>query len=144
MNITKEIEKLAKKYDIEVIFEKIDDLGGYILYDNPKYIFISEDYKTKRPDLLRIFFHELGHIHCLRTGKWRAYHSSFALYNNKNTYYKNYLRTALKAERWVDKWAYNELQKYDRRIAYDFPYSGKHAQQWFYESHLNGIKSKII
>lgn len=143
MTITQEIKKLAKHYEVEIIFEEIDDLGGYILYDNPKFIFIDNEYKKKRADLLRIFFHELGHIYCLRTGKWKAYHSSFSLYDNKNIYYKNYVSTALRAERWIDKWAAAELKKYDKRVSYDFPYSGKKAQQWFHESHLNSIKSKL-
>lgn len=143
MTPIQEIKKLEEYYEVKVIFEEIDDLGGYILYDNPKFIFIGNDYKKKRADLLKVFFHELGHIHCLRTGKWKAYHSSFRSYDDKKNYYKKYLRTALKAERWVDNWAYNELKKYDKRVSYDFPYSGKEAQQWFYKSHLNSIKLKL-
>lgn len=138
--LKQEIKKLSEKYEVEIIFEKMDDLGGYILYDNPKAIFITESYKNKRADFLRIFFHELGHIHCIRNRKWKAYHSSFAIYKDKKTYYKKYIHTALKAEKWVDSWAAKELKKYDNRVKYDFPFSNKNIEKWFRETHLNEIK----
>lgn len=141
--IEKEINNLSKKYDVNVIFDDFYDLGGYINYDDPNHIFIANCCKKDRSETLRIFFHELGHIFSLRTGKWKAYHSSLKTYHDKKNYYKKYLRTALKAERWVDNWAYNELKKYDKRIKYDFPYYGNDAKKWFYETHLNDIKIKI-
>lgn len=143
MKLSKEINLLSKKYNVNVIFEDFDDLGGYIIPNNSNYIFIANSCKKNRSEVLRIFFHELGHIFCLRNKIWEAYHSSFRSYYNKKRYYKNYLMTALKAERWVDNWAYNELKKYDKRIKYDFPYSGEEAKKWFYESHLNCIKIKV-
>lgn len=143
MTIVEEIKKLSKKYQVNVIYQKFDDLGGYIIPNNPTDIFISTECKKNRSELLRIFFHELGHIMCIRNGKWDAYHSSFENYYNKNKYYKNYIRTALKAERWVDNWAHNELKKYDKRIKYDFPYSGENGKNWFHKTHLNNIRYEM-
>jgi len=79
-------------------------------YINGK-ITLNKDRNFEFIDKAFLLFHELGHIHCYINGIWKNYH--FDLGNVLTTEKKNLvIKTGLKAERWIDNWAMNEVKKY--------------------------------
>lgn len=79
------------------------------------------------------FLHELGHFYALDNGIYPAYH----WYLQGPAAYK---RTALKAERWVDKWGRQLCQELFPEIKYRKSYNTKHEVTWLYKE--NGWKTK--
>lgn len=59
-------------------------------------------------DALSAFFHELGHLHCHANGIYPAFHKS---YFRSWAEVRAMRRTALRAERFVDRWAEREFRK---------------------------------
>jgi hypothetical protein len=104
--IKKELLALARKYCVKSRFVYCGDFGGK--YDcNKKVIIINSLAACTRKEALSIFFHELGHWYCCCNNLWKNYH-----YPSRGINYDKILRIALKAERFVDRWAKNEMAKY--------------------------------
>jgi len=142
-----EIRGLGKLHNVKVIFFNEDrDCAGHIDTGSDKYIYIWKKYLYSRHSIVSTFFHELGHIHCIRTNRWRAYHLNYKDMKNEITieeFYKKNLYTGLKAERWVDKWAKNMVNKYDRNIKYIDGYKSEVNINWFRNTTTNTIKKLL-
>ena len=68
--------------------------------------------------MLSTFFHEIGHLHCWEHKLWKSYHVGRPLSLLNAEEKKKYIRTALKAERWVDDWAKKEMRKHFPNLPY--------------------------
>lgn len=116
-----ELRFLARKYKVRLYFcYKYNHFSG-IANGATNSITINGNIE-KRNEILSTFFHELGHIYCYDNNLWNSYH--------KECYSKNTRRTALKAERWVDKWAEKELYKYNNKIKFIPSYQTKKSIQF--------------
>lgn len=134
--LAKEINFLKRKYGVNVIFTnclKQDNLIGYCC--DSENIHIDHSAKKSRSEFLCTFFHELGHIQCRRSNKWKVFHDIDPDSETSKQNLRKLIYTALKAERWVDRFAAKMLYEYDKRIKYDFPYyekeNAKHLQNNF-------------
>lgn len=112
----KECRRLAKAYGVRVLFRRLkQELSGYADLDNNT-IVINRDYRD-RQSILSTFFHEYFHIKCVQDGLWKNYHLGETV--------EQKMKTAVRAERFVDRAAEMELYNYDKRIryirAYDIP-----------------------
>lgn len=125
------LKDLSKEYDVKIrprgesIFrkhygERCDYVVAFAVCDR-NIIYVREELLQDTSELLKTILHEVGHIHCVRNGIFKNYHvtESPQTPEEKGLYYS----TALRAERWVDKWASNELKKWNRYLKYDFAYS---------------------
>ena len=92
---------------------------------------------TDERDLIQTIFHELGHGFCVYHNKWPSYHT-LAICNNKEK--KNYINTALKAERWVDKWAKNEMERWFPTLKYKSLYLTQEGVN-FLNKHIEHVKA---
>jgi hypothetical protein len=133
------IRLLAEYYNIKVHFVNALVGGpsgshGFNYETKEDYISISYD-----KDMISAFFHELGHSFCYRNGLWPSYHNTnVKVIKGKPRYTKRWLRaklkTAYRAEVWVDKWAKRELKKYLPKYKYDAGYLGKSwTKKWLKE-----------
>lgn len=115
-NIWKQrIRRLAKRYSVKVIFEKMDE--GLLGLAGQDEIILNNNLSSWKV-LISIFFHELGHIYACRNRIWRAYHERPLIMENVSAY----LRTQIKAEKWVDRWAFKEMKKVYPRQKGSFHY----------------------
>ena len=109
-NIIKEIKN---KYNVNIVYKKhLNNIAEY--NDNLKTIIIKSEYKNNINDLIPILFHELGHKYCFDNNIFYHYHNETNLRLAK--------LTALKAERYVDRWANKEMKKLNIEIAYPMFY----------------------
>jgi hypothetical protein len=122
----KAIRVLAKHYRVRVCFYK----------DKPNYPTGIYRGKTKtihlavQTNMLKTFFHELGHHHCRTNGIWTAYHSAWDLTLKE---LRSLRYTALKAERWVDRWGEQEMKKWFPRWKYAHSYLKPDVVKWLRE-----------
>lgn len=99
-----EMCKAAKVFLVFDGGETSDTLGVYSIRE--KTIFLNEALlKSRRSQFLSIFCHELGHHEACRRKIWRIYHSKKNYLQLNKQELQTYLRTALRAERWVDDFA---------------------------------------
>lgn len=123
----KQLVKLAKKeYGLKKLVWKSPYPYTGAAYSNEGKIILNRKTRGGSKNLnLRIctFFHELGHIHCYRNNLWMNFHFIHADAKKKKV--DTSVRIALKAERWVDRWAAKEMKKYFPNIKYHWPYSDK-------------------
>jgi hypothetical protein len=109
-NIIKEIKN---KYNVNIVYKKhLNNIAEY--NDNLKTIIIKSEYKNNINDLIPILFHELGHKYCFDNNIFYHYHNETNLRLAK--------LTALKAERYVDRWANKEMKKFNIEIDYPMFY----------------------
>ena len=103
-----------------MIFENLgDDFSGNAHCD----IITLNTKTTSYRELLRTFFHELGHVHCYRHHIWKVIHDPDEQRDIRSM--KRIICCALKAERWVDRWAYREARKHYPRFVPYCPYYAK-------------------
>ena len=142
--------QLGKLYKIPVYFSSRKEfLGrGYhsILRPGHDRIFI----KLTGQDILSTMFHELGHSYCYRNGKWPTYHLCNTEYRNGGFYYSEKdlvgkIRTAYKAECWVDRWARKEMAKYFPNLRYTGGYENNPiARKWLMDNFLYKYKIQLL
>lgn len=114
--LLKEARRIVKQYDAKIVINRFIPCGGaYDRFDNIIYINPSKfddnlkynDFYSRR-SLFGLLFHELGHKFCTDNKIWKHYH-----YTEKEVCnIKKFKATAFKAEKWVDRWATREIQKY--------------------------------
>lgn len=105
-SLKKELLTLAQKYGVKLRFVARGDFAGKYDCDN-KIIIINFRANVTRGESLSVFFHELGHWYCCRNNLWRDYH-----YPSNKIDYNQIIKTALKAERFIDRWAKKEMSNY--------------------------------
>lgn len=113
--IIAELRKLGKQYGVKVLFRRLPkDLAGQSDYE--KNTIIVNNLLVSRQAILSAAMHEIGHCVCHQNGTFYDYHHT----ENDETR----MKTALKAERYVDRWASFHLYFYDKRLKYIPSYSG--------------------
>lgn len=132
------IAYLAAIYNIDVRIRKRMDAGGYHSnWKEREWIQIHEDQK----DLLTVFFHELGHSYCFRNHIWLAIHRG-ASYRGRTKYFtsevaRKKIKTGLKAERYVENWADQEMRKWFPNLRYEYAYYDKGVENWYKNEFLD-------
>ena len=80
--------------------------------------------------------HEIGHLMASREGKYSFYHNH-GFYKTMPTWaLKRYIRTSLKAERYVDRWAEKLCAKDFPSIAFQTGYRGEDEAEYHRNNHL--------
>ena len=111
-----EIRALAKKEGIKVKFKRLKGaIAGQSHFEEN--LIVINSLLSSRAELLSTWCHEKVHFDCYKKGLWHNYHQSDDP--------KVLLKTALKAERFIDRLAAIELYKIDKRChylsSYDIP-----------------------
>jgi hypothetical protein len=127
---------LARKYCVRLYFNKKKSSLGQARYW-ARSISIKRDQPIS--DMVSVFFHELGHIHCHDEGKWRSYHNTNPPSKLTERERRLILRTGLRAERWIDKWASSEMAKHFPGLRYTSNYGDKATATQF----LNDLKIEL-
>lgn len=95
----KKIKRILKHYGVKLVFKKIDEIAYYLHSEN--LIVVNKSIDVNEKEIIPIIFHELGHRHCFNNNLFYAYHNE--------TDGRLFRLTALKAERFVDKWAAKKM-----------------------------------
>lgn len=147
------VKRLAKHYRIRVTWLKTKNIIGSGFHavrrnDRGYYEYIGMDGEEYR-DKISTFFHELGHSYCYNNKIWAEYHGAGRVYIRNNRYYRTrkslriYIRTAYRAEQWVDRWAKTEMKKWFPYLKYRAGYTTKEDKKWFYRNHLNFFRNNL-
>jgi hypothetical protein len=88
--------------------------------------------------LASICLHEMCHIWCLRRGIYPTYHRDTRCKTIKD--YQNYLRTAFRAECYVDNMAHKNIQQFFPGIRFIYGYKNKRKVKWFKTEHLQQVR----
>lgn len=100
-----QIRQIAVAFRVHVIFCNLRHAGGEAhMRENLVKICTSQN----NTSALQVLFHEIGHIHCYRNQIFPAYHSKVQRQNRAQRL--ALVRTALRAERWVDAWGEREYR----------------------------------
>lgn len=118
-----EFKKIAKQHDVKLSIKRLKRASGTYTEEENK---IMIDSSLDKKSLPFVFFHELGHLHCVRNKIWKTYHD----FNNT---WQAYKATALKAEKWIDSWAEKEVVKYFKNVNSYKPYHKESCAQEFRE-----------
>jgi hypothetical protein len=148
MAIEQEIRKIAKHYGVKFrVMNLTNGIGG--TYANNT-IFLSTDPRRKetwksKANMFSAFFHELGHHYCTINDKFVFYHQAqFARHKTKRDRKKwvcKILKTANRAELYVDKWAEKEFSKWYPNLKYRQAYRTKTDKQWLKEYYLDYVNA---
>lgn len=137
------ILEIEKFYKIQIIFiKKPDWLGLENHWDN--IIYINNNLKYNYTRLMSTVIHDVGHIYCYRNGLFKNFHTKKLFIEDLNPQEKKaYCLIALKAERYIDRWAMKELKKWDINLTY---FANYYESNYCIESlrkRLNNIMNKI-
>lgn len=130
MRITKKIIKkllieLSKEYQVRLHFNETDktSVGSARYWNNS----ISVNPNQSAIGMLSTFFHEMGHVYCWENSLWKSFHVNKPIEDLNKKEKRKYISTALKAERWVDNWAKNEMRKHFPHLKYMDGYLSKES-----------------
>lgn len=128
MRITKKIInrlliELSKEYGVRLHFTKsmINNDGCARYWNNS----ISVSTTQSASGMLSTFFHEIGHIYCWENSIWTSYHVNKPFEHLTKEEKSRFIKVALKAERWVDSWAKNEMKKHFPNVKYSPSYESE-------------------
>lgn len=129
MRITKRIVRsilieLSREYGVRLHFNKTDKSHGSARYWNNS---ISINPNQSAVGMLSTFFHEMGHIYCWDNSLWRSFHFNKSIDDLSSDEKRKLVLTALKAERWVDRWAKKEMKKHFPHLKYIDGYLSKES-----------------
>lgn len=110
---------IAKQYNARVYFRYLPNGIAGCADGYTREIIINSKYKS-RSIILSVFFHELVHLLCFDRGIWTNYHQS----DDPEVY----MKTALKAERYVDRTGEMMLYQYDKRVKFFHSYTGTNKE----------------
>jgi len=110
------VVELAQDYQVRLHWTKTSNDYGYCRYWCNS---ISINIHQSPIDIISTFFHEIGHIYCFDNNLWLSYHVNKPLKELTTIERKLYIKTALRAERWVDRWAKKEMSKHFSTIEYN-------------------------
>jgi hypothetical protein len=99
MKALEKLTKLVEKEGYKIHYVNATTYSGKWVLSKKK-LFISKLYPKYKQ--FCTILHELGHVYCHKNGIWKKYH------RERRT--KVDIKTALKAEVWVDKWAENKFK----------------------------------
>ena len=107
-NVEEKIKELAKSYRVRVYFsKKCSDRGVARFWRRS----ITINTNLNPIEKMSTFFHELGHIYCYDQGLWVNYHNDKPIEQLTDKEKRLIIRTAVRAEKWIDKWAEVEMKK---------------------------------
>ncbi len=129
-NVKQIIIELSKKYRIKVFFNKRKNLNGEARFWRRS---ISINENNSPTDMLSIFFHEVGHVYCFDNNLWISYHNPKNYYDYTDREKQLIFKTAIRAEKWIDKWAEKEMKKHFPDIKYYGVYNDKDVVKSFRE-----------
>ncbi len=141
-DLLKEIKRLSKAFGVKriVILKRPGMYGKSFL--NTDSIGLSIDLFNDVDCLYSIAFHEFGHIWCKNNGKFKIFHNCA---KKDLTEYEKYIivKTAWKAEVYVDKWAKAQLNQSHPNIKFTGNYinATKHSKQVWKDSWLSQFKT---
>lgn len=137
-NVFKVLHELSNHYNIRLHFT--ESMGKYD-HGCARYWVnsISISKKQSSRSMISTFFHEMGHIYCFENGLWKSFHINKSIEDLTRSEALKYLRTALKAERWVDNWAKKEMKKHFPKMKYIPGYDSDQSGREF----TNSIKKMI-
>ncbi len=117
------IRDLAKEYGVRLHFNytELKHYGAARFWNNS----ISINVNQSGLNMISTFFHEIGHIYCWNNGIWKAYHTGKDIDDLTISEKQAFIRTALKAERWVDMWGKKEMKKHFPHLKYQDSYITK-------------------
>src|SRR5574343_156801 len=127
--------EVIKSYGVKIIFKNDDYFApGAIavaaIRENT--IKLSKKILTKSVNyIISALFHELGHFYCYDTLKYKEYHYGWYKENITEKELKSMVRTALKAELYVENWAKNERKLYFPDLEYIAGYNKEtYVKRW--------------
>lgn len=92
---------------------------------------ISLNNRNSKREMLHTFFHELGHLYCIRHGIWKQFHKSKSISTKQ----------IFRVENWVEQWAKKEWEreKMSKEFGrYKFFYSKRNqaaCMHWIHENY---------
>lgn len=125
------ITELSVLYGVRLHFEKTKDQQGESRFWNNS---ISINLNQSGISMLSTFFHEIGHIHCFKNGIWKSFHINKTINKMTKDEKRKYLLTALKSERWIDRWAEKEMKNHFPKLKYIYSYPSDVEYKEFTES----------
>lgn len=140
----KELRYIASTYGAKVIFRsfKVDRYGVFFkgTYSHKKRRISINNLISDPDEAISILFHEIGHLICHEKGLFWYYHNLSEFITIES--FKKYKRTALRAERFVDKMGKTMAQKYLPDINYIPGYQDKIIAKCFRDD-LNRFEKTI-
>lgn len=139
-------------YGVRLVFhKKFDHPGiGYArsIFNPDGSVQFEIHIDEKSTHWISTFFHEIGHVYCRLTGRWKTYHE-YGRFSKTGKYYytvktlRGRLRTGFRAELWVDEWGRKECQKWFPNYKYDKAYRSKGARKWLYDNYLYQFRERL-
>lgn len=140
--LKKELRRIARGIKVRLRFIKVSDNQFMGLAVEGRKILINRGIRS-RDLIISTFFHELAHVICYRSKKFRAFHTFTGVKKGKTKWEtfcklkKAVLSTALRAELYVDRMGEELAREYFPSAKYDRAYRTKYQKQFLY-SYLSG------
>lgn len=93
--------------------------------------------------IISILFHELGHFYCYDKKVFKEYHYGWYKEASEEGI-KNMLRTAIKAERYVDNWGKEKMKEHFPHLKFKPGYTGNWAKSWILNHLYGAFEDDII
>jgi len=134
--------EVVRSYGVTIKVKKLkSNIAGFANVETHE-ILLSEQLVKNSPinEVISVIFHELGHIYCVDHGIFKQYHSE----GKTEKWFKALIRTGLRAEMYVDKWAKEQMKYYYPWLKFETTYtSSKRSKEFlmnfFYDSYEDMI-----
>lgn len=104
---------------------------------------IRYEKNTPKNWLASAFLHEFYHVYCFRNKIYPIYHRVKGYYNYQSIkFYEDFIRTALKAERHVDRLAKINFHTIFPNLRFSPSYNSKRDIKWYNDEYLNWFRDK--
>jgi hypothetical protein len=128
LHINTTLKKIAIEHGATVKFVGYSNWTNWAGYTNSKtkeITIIASDQSIEQ--IICTFFHEIGHIICMKKGKYKIYHNPDYRHNAK--YHERIVKNGWKAEVYVDKIGRKEMKKHFPNIPYYGFYENANEEQ---------------
>lgn len=122
------IKDICKTVGVRIHHKNIKSFSGQAKLPE-RIIEISTKFIKSRREYLSTFFHELGHFYCYDNDIYPIFHGKRD-FNSILDEFKAMKLTALRAEKFVDKWAAKIMRKYFPKIRFVHAYNSYHDRNW--------------
>lgn len=119
-NVKQKIIQHAKDYQVRVFFNRNSSVRGEARFWRRS---ISINYNYDPSVMMSTFFHELAHIYCYDNDLWKNYHTCKKMSELNEREKQLLIRTAVRAEKWCDKWAEKEMKRHYPDLPYFTTYN---------------------
>jgi len=132
------ILKILLHYNVKqfcFLYEVEPHMGYYDSFY--KKIVVNLLFSKNKQLIINTIFHELGHHYCYQNNKWPTYHYTKSDKNITKKDIRNFNRTAIKAEKWVDNWAEKEQKKWFPNLPFEKTLEGPDFDKnFFHETYM--------